>query len=497
MSQSMAERLRKQVSAKNFTAMILFGAIILVFVFFGISGQLGGGGVGAAAQVNDTLISVSNMTAAENNLRQIYGEMFGNDAFRLRTEAIRGLVDRELMSQAARKSGIVVADAEIAQTITKDIPVFQSNGVFQKEYYLRYLEMTYQTPKDFEHGIRQQQEALRVRHLFDVASAVTASEAAKLADLKAYKMNVQFVHLDHNQLLKGFNVSTAEAGKALADAEFLKKVQDYFEKNKAAYAQEEEVRAQHILLQVKPGSSAEDDKKVLAKIEDLQKKAATSDFGKLAATNSEDPGSKAQNGDLGFFGRGRMVKEFDEVAFTAPIGKVMGPVKTPFGYHLIRVTEKKSALEPDFEKQKIEVAQKLLADEKLLTAMKTLEDAVVKGDEAALDGGLKSINAKWEDTGVFDLSQESAPKINSAVANNALSELSLEQKLLKRVVRDGDDKYLLKLKEAKMETPVPLDPMTKTMTASFRSNMIFGNWLNEFRKISKVVLNNQLLTPQP
>src|SRR5437868_9607603 len=87
MSYSMADRLRKQVSAKNFTAMLLFGAIILVFVFFGFSGRLGGGGLGAAAQVNDALISVANMQAAENNLRQIYGDVFGNDAFRLRAEA--------------------------------------------------------------------------------------------------------------------------------------------------------------------------------------------------------------------------------------------------------------------------------------------------------------------------------------------------------------------------------------------------------------------------
>jgi peptidyl-prolyl cis-trans isomerase D len=495
MSYSMADRLKKQVSAKNFTAMLLFGAIILVFVFFGVSGRLGGGGLGAAAQVNDTLISVANMQAAENNLRQIYGEVFGNDAFRLRSEAIRGLVDRELMSQAARKSGIIVPDAEIAQTITKDIPVFQANGQFQKDYYLRYLEMTHQVPKDFENSIRQQQEALRVRHLFDVASDMTTLETAKMADLKAYKMNVQFVHLDHNQMLKGFTVSASEAEKALAKAEFLKKAQDYFAKNKSDYAQEEEVRAQHILLQVKPGASEEDAKKVLVKIQDLQKKAATGDFGKLAAANSEDPGSKVKNGDLGFFGRGKMVKEFDEVVFTAPIGKVVGPVKTQFGYHLIKVTEKKAAQEPNFEKQKVQIAQKVLADEKLITEMKVLEEAVTKGDESTLESGLKSIKAKWEETGVFDLSQDAAPKINSAMANNALSELTLEQRLLKRIIRDGDEKYILKLKEAKMDSPVPLDSMTKTMTESYRSNMLFGNWLNEFKKVSKIEVNSQLLKP--
>lgn len=495
MSTSMADRLKKQVSAKNFTAMVLFGAIILVFVFFGFSGRLGGGGIGAAAQVNDTLISIGNMQAAENNLRQIYGEMFGNDAFKLRAEAIRGLVDRELMSQAARKSGIIVADAEIAQTITKDIPVFQANGQFQKDYYLRYLEMTHQVPKEFENSIRQQQEALRVRHLFDIASGMSSVEAAKMADLKAYKMNVQFVRLDNNQLAKNFTVSTGEAEKALGNAEFLKKAQAYFDKNKFEYASDEEVHAQHILVQVKPGASPDNDKKALAKAQDLQKKAATGDFGKLAAANSDDPGSKAKNGDLGFFSRGKMVKEFEEAAFGAAIGKVVGPVKTPFGYHLIKVSEKKAAVEPNFEKQKVQVAQKVLADEKIMAQIKVLEEAVSKGDETALDNGLKAINAKWEETGVFDLSQDAAPKINSNMANNAVTELTMEQKLLKRIVRDGEDKYILKLKEAKMEAPVALEPMAKTMTESFRSNMLFGNWLNEFKKVSKVEVNTTLLKP--
>ncbi len=495
MSQSMADRLRKQVSTKNLTAMIVFGAIILVFVFFGFSGRLGGGGLGAAAQVNDALISVANLQSAENNLRQIYGEVFGNDAFRLRTEALRSLVDRELMSQAARKSGIIVADSEIAQTITKDIPVFQAKGQFQKEYYLRYLEMTHQTPKDFENSIRQQQEALRVRHLFDVASGMTTLEANKMADLKAYKMNVQFVKLDRKQLLKSFMVSAAEAEKALTNAEFLKRAQDYFTRNKWDYSQEEEVHIQHILLQVKPGASEEDAKKVLARIQDLQKKAASEDFGKLAAANSEDPSSKVKNGDLGFFGRGKMVKEFEDMAFTAPIGQVMGPVKTPFGYHLIKVIEKKAAQEPNFEKQKVQVAQKVLAEDKLMAEMKSLEGAISKGDELALESSLKDINAKWEETGIFDLSQDVAPKISSALANNALSELAMEQKLLKRIIHDGDDEYILKLKEAKMETPVPLDSMAKTMTESYRSSMLFGNWLNEFKKVSKVEVNNSLLKP--
>ncbi|MBC7370561.1 MAG: SurA N-terminal domain-containing protein [Bdellovibrionaceae bacterium] len=493
MSQSMAERLKKQISAKNLTALVLFGAIILVFVLFGISGRLGGGGIGAAAQVNDSLISVANMTTAENNLRQIYGEMFGNDAARLRQEALRGLIDRELMSQAARKSGIIVGDGEIRDVITKDIPVFQDKGAFQRDFYRRYLEMTRQSPKDFENSIRQQQEALRVRHLFDVASNLTGIEAIKTAQLKAYKMNVQFVKLDHSAMAKAFPVSRSEAEKSLGDAEFLKRAKESFEKNRASYNREEEVRAQHILIMVKPGASPEEDQKALTKTEELKKKSATTDFGKLASQNSDDPGSKIKNGDLGFFGRGRMVPEFDKVAFDSKIGEVVGPVKSQYGYHLIKVTEKHAAETPDFEKQKIDVAQKLIAEEKVNSQMKSVEEAVSKGDDGALEAGLKGINAKWEETGMFDLSQDSAPKLNSIFANNALPELSFDQKLLKRVIRDGDERFILKLKEAKADTPAPVDAGTVAMTEASRANSLFSGWMGEFKKVSKVNVNNELL----
>lgn len=489
----MAERLKKQISAKNLTALVLFGAIILVFVLFGFSGRLDGGGLGAAAQVNDALISVANMTTAENNLRQIYGEVFGNDAARLRQEALRGLIDRELMSQAARKSGIIVGDGEVRDVITKDIPVFQDRGAFQRDYYSRYLEMTRQTPKDFENSIRQQQEALRVRHLFDIASDLTNIETLKTAQLKAYKMNVEFVKLDHAEMAKAYKVSPSEAEKSLTDAEFLKRAKESFEKNRASYAREEEVRAQHILIMVKPGASPEEEQKALAKIEELQKKSATTDFGKLASQNSDDPGSKVKNGDLGFFGRGRMVPEFDKVAFEAEIGKVMGPVKSQFGYHLIKVTEKHAAETPDFEKQKVNVAQKLLAEDKLNTQMKTVEEAVSKGDEGALAASLNSINAKWEETGLFDLSQDSAPKLNSLLANNALPELTPEQKLLKRIIRDGDERYILKLKDTKAETAAPMDFGTLSMTEASRANSLFSSWMGEFKKVSKVNVNNELL----
>lgn len=495
MSQSMTERLKKKLSTKSFTAMLVFGAIILVFVFFGYSGRLGGGGVGSAAQVNDSLISVASLQTAEENMRQMYGQMLGNDAFRLRSEALRGLIERELMSQAAQKSGIIVADEEIRDVITQDIPVFHDKNQFQKDYYFRYLDMTHQTPRDFEQSIRQQQESLRARHLFDVAGELNKVELAQWSALNAFKMNVEFVKLDEEGLEKNAAATKSEAEAALADAAFLKKAQDFFNAHKSDYSHEEQVHAQHILLRLNPGAAEDEAKKVEARAEELKKKAEKGDFAKLANQNSEDPGSKAKGGDLGFFAHDRMVKEFADAAFAAPVGKVIGPVKTNYGYHLIKVLEKRPAEEANFDKQKIEVAQKLLSEDKVQKELASLDEAIGKGDEAALDKDIKAMNGKWEETGFFSLSQESAPKLNSMVANNALSELNPDQKLLKHLVRDGNNKFIMKLKEVKMDTPVPLEAMMKNMTEATHSNAMFMGWVGDFKKTARVEVNNHILKP--
>jgi peptidyl-prolyl cis-trans isomerase SurA len=121
------------------------------------------------------------------------------------------------------------------------------------------------------------------------------------------------------------------------------------------------VRARHILWLVPPGGDAEAaKKKALAARARL---AAGEDFATVAAAESEDPGSKGRGGDLGTFGRGEMVPEFERAAFAAPLGIVVGPVRSPFGWHLIRVDEQLATESVDPEKAAAGLRQKLYEKE--------------------------------------------------------------------------------------------------------------------------------------
>lgn len=115
----------------------------------------------------------------------------------------------------------------------------------------------------------------------------------------------------------------------------------YFEENKQDFAQEKQVKARHILVE-----NEEKAKEIIAKLRNGD------DFAELAKKYSIDPATKENGGDLGFFGKGDMVKEFEDVAFSLKVGEISSPVKTQYGYHIIKVEEKKEAQEADYEKSK-------------------------------------------------------------------------------------------------------------------------------------------------
>lgn len=216
MSETMADKMKRKLSAKNATAIILFGAIVLVFVFFGLPGRMGQG-VGSVARVNNTLISVADFQQEENRMLEYYQKMFGSQIDfsqqrqMLRQQALENLVHMELVSQVANKSGIVATDAEVRDFIVKDIPFFQQNGQFQRERYFAYLENTRSTPAGFENKVRKDIMNIRTRHLFESALGINEVEEAKIRAMKAKKINIQFAKIDSEAAEKELKKEKAEA----------------------------------------------------------------------------------------------------------------------------------------------------------------------------------------------------------------------------------------------------------------------------------------------
>lgn len=502
MKKHLFEKLKRDMrqegwNPKSITALLIFGAIVVVFVFFGYSGKHNRIGTGAAAQVNSTLISVADLRNETNRLEQMYAPMFGGQLQGetqrqfLRQQAVESLISTELMAQSARAAGVLATDREIRDVIVKDIPAFQSDGKFQRERYRGILEANHWTPGEFEGRVRKERETARLRRMMEAAATPLSLEVEKMKEMRELKRNVDFVKIDRAIVGEKMNVPAGEIEKRLADADFAKKVQEDFEKNKAQYGAEEKVHAQHILIKAESGS-ADSEKTALAKIQQIQKRLQKEDFGKVAAEVSEDAGSKAKKGDLGYFGKGQMVPQFEKAAFSLKVGSVSEPVKTDFGYHLIKVVDHKPAQEPKFEAARTQIAKKLIAHEKYEESVKKIEDALQAGDNATAEKLVKEMGLSWEESGFFELGQEIAPKLGSAVATQTALETSEKQPWPKKLARDGGALFLVKWKADKKEVAPDAGQMKDNLVRE-RSYDLLNQWLEEQKKTASIERNPEVV----
>jgi peptidyl-prolyl cis-trans isomerase C len=175
-----------------------------------------------------------------------------------------------------------------------------------------------------------------VSYLADVILTAKAAETKNVGDQKEFKGRLAFIR---NKLL--METLLQQEGKAALTDAAMKKV---YEDAVKSMANEQEVRARHILV-----PSEDEAKAVLAEI-----KKGT-DFAELAKQKSKDPGAAAEGGDLGYFGKEQMVPEFAETAFKLNKGQVSDPVKTQFGWHIIKVEDKRTKPMPEFDKVKDQI----------------------------------------------------------------------------------------------------------------------------------------------
>ncbi len=189
-----------------------------------------------------------------------------------------------------------------------------------------------------------------------VQLTLMAAEARKqdLQDKPAVKKRIE--DMTNALLAQEFMRENVEAKVKVTD----KEVKDYYENHKSEFTRPEQVRARHILIKVSPNA----DKKALAKAkkkaEEIRAKALKGeDFAKLAEKYSDDPGSRGRGGDLGYFQKGRMVPEFEKAAFSLKVGEISKPVRTSFGYHIIKVEGKRPSQQQTFKDVEQRIRQKL------------------------------------------------------------------------------------------------------------------------------------------
>lgn len=360
------------------------------------------------AAVGDEKIGIAEFQHTVDAIRRQQEEMYKAQGGELspqilaffRQQAIQSLVDRKLLLREAKKSGITTTDEEVQNEILQ-YEFLKRNGQFVgMQEYERIIDTAFRMSVDqFEKTIRDDIVINKYNDMLTAGMLVSDSEVEDQYKKQKLTAKIDYVKFDVAPAMKDLN-PTPEEVRAYYDAhkndfqtgeqrkvQYLwvshtseknkvqipeSKLKEYYEQNKARFGRPEQVHARHILLKTGEGK---DDAAVLKQAQELVAKLrAGGNFEELAKQYSEDPGSKENGGDLGFFGRNQMVQEFEKVAFELQPNQISDPVKTQFGYHIIQSLGKQPAFQPEFALVKDQIYRELSEPQ----AMKAAEDQAKK-----------------------------------------------------------------------------------------------------------------------
>ena len=357
--------------------MMLFILVLILpsFVFFGIQGYNSYVDKdGALATVDGSPITQQEYDVALRDridrLRQGLGANF--DPKLLETPEARAAVldqlvlDRALFNEAI-KSNVAIPVDRLREVIS-NIPAFQQDGKFSYDRYKAVLAARGQSEASFEQALRNDLRKQAVVQAVVESAIVPKQVVARIERILLEQREVRELRFPADQFASKVAISDAQIAEYYQSnrsqfetpenvrVEYVvlspdtiagnlkitdEAISTYYDQNKARYGTEEQRRASHILIAPEGSDKAGARKKAEQILS--QAKANPSEFAKLARENSKDPGSAAQGGDLGFFGRGMMVKPFEETAYRLKSGEISDIVETDFGFHIIRVTEIKPA----------------------------------------------------------------------------------------------------------------------------------------------------------
>jgi len=413
--------------------------VVLAFIVFYIPDFLRQGTDASpnavVARVGNQEITAATFRRAYLSQMQAYQRAYGGSIneqllkqMGIDKQILQQLIDERAAMAEAQRLGLTVSDAEVAQRIAT-IPAFQQNGQFAgPQVYEQVLRMQRPplTTEEFEDNLRRALTVEKLRAAITDWVTISDTDLQREYRNRNEKVKLELIVFTPDKVQGDVTVSDAEIAARfdkhkeqyrlpekrkirylLVDADAVKAkvvvppgdIERHYQQNIQQFSTPEQVRASHILLK----TEGKDDAAVKAQAESILKQVkAGGDFAELATKYSEDESSAKSGGDLDYFGRGRMVKEFEETAFSLPPGSVSDLVKTQFGYHIIKVVDKKPAAVRPLADVRQQIADQLAyerAQTQVTDLASTLASSIKRPDD--LNTVAKSRGLTVEDSEFF------------------------------------------------------------------------------------------------
>ena len=397
---------------------VVLAFVVTIFYSWGVQSSSGPARTEVATLWGQA-IEAAEFQRTQNVLYRQYRQMFGNQTdvdlrehFNFRQMALEQIVSRFLLLRMAEENRIVVTDGELYAHIARQ-PGFQNSlGQFDSDRYRAALDSVVPpvSMQQFESDQRRSLMQAKLYAFIQQSAQVTGAEAEQEYRRDHQQVNVRYVTLVPGLFeaeasvseddVQSFYESSKESYREperrriryvtvtpeafQVAREFTEdEIRDYYDSQPESFLQDERARARHILLRLPQNASPEREERVRSAAEDvLEQLHNGADFAAVAGEHSEDEGTAESGGDLGFFPRGQMMPQFEEAAFSLPVGELSGLVRTALGIHILRVEERKEAGIKPLEVARQEVVDAMMEWKAQEAATIFVDDLVVAMDEA-------------------------------------------------------------------------------------------------------------------
>lgn len=493
----MLQTIRDKIT--GWVATVFLGAIAVVFVFWGIDFQSSANTY--AVKVNGEKVPVQTVQRAwQQRLSQMQQMLQGEVPPELlkaqQAAMLDQFVQQTLLTQRAKDLGYQVSDEALANRV-REIPQFQADGKFSVERYNGLLAQSGYSTSQFEAELKnellitQVQSAvvdsafvapyeLERRYLLDKQereidyALIAASSFATQVNITDEQIQAWYdSHKSDYMSAETVDLEYLEITRAMAEAKVNvddKQLRDFFETVKSRFESQERRRARHILITAEDGLDAAAAEKKAADITAQAKAGAN--FEDLAKKNSKDAGSAQQGGDLGLAGRGVFVGPFEDALFSMTSGEIRGPIKTEFGYHVLKLEEIEAGHQRTFDEARPEIEAEFRKER----AEQTFSDESQKLDEQSfaalteLGPVAKSLDLPIQRVEGFTRQGGGPFGADPEVIKAAFSEDVLERGQNSPIVPVGEDRaVVLRVSNHKPAEPRPLADVRAQIQESLKT----------------------------
>ncbi len=459
-------------------AKIIVGFIIITFALFGIESIVAlGNSESAPATVNGTDIEeveiLRLVEMQKNRFRQQFGENYDESLFNegfLRQSALEQLIEQKVAITQAREMGAFVSSQSIDKNILSS-PEFQQDGEFSSDRFKMVLRRSALTPLAYRAMLEEQTLITQVQLGTGLTDTALPYEIERQQALNNEQRQYEYVVFNSSELKKNIqlseediqgyyntnkqrykteeqasvdyvvlNKSDLDADIHVDDEQIDQGYQDYLDQ----LADTEERKASHILIET---NDDRNDDEAASLAQQLSEKAKSGDdFSMLAKEHSDDIGSKNLGGDLGFNTRGGFVAEFDDALFAMEEGGVSQPIKTEFGYHVIKLESIRKPEVASKEDKTADIVAEIKASQ--LTEMfaeksEALAAAAFENDNIESLVETSDLGLKAQNTGLFTRSQGNGIALNAAIRNAAFEEKVLVDRELSDIIEISADQVVV------------------------------------------------------